>query len=428
MSEGAEELYVTCAVRPAACTSFSGTEILFVRLKLIMPLIILAIFIVTIFSFGFIAADIFLFREWYLYKDTLNDDYAMRCLVGAIALLLFNFSGKTLISRLVSSGKRKDDDPKIEYSDSFETLQRPDGSKIHIQYAGKKDGQPILFVHGWNATSAEWFYQKKKLSYQYRLVLIDLPGLGKSTRPANKDFSLTKMAADLEAVIDHARLRDVVLYGHSIGGMIILTYCTQFATAAKKVKAIILQHTTYTNPVRTALFSKFLTAIQKPVLEPLCHIMIALSPVFWFSKWMSYLNGNLLLSTRLITFAGTQTPQQLDFISKLSAMAPPAVFARGALAMFRYDVTKQIEKLKMSALIIAADRDRLTLPEASYTMKNKIGSSQLRELSPAGHQGLVERNEEVNNIVQGFLGSLTKRPSEKLDDLRPQTRRKAGGA
>ena len=222
------------------------------------------------------------------------------------------------------------------------------------------------------------------------------------------------MADDVDAVINHAQLKNVVLYGHSIGGMITLTYCTRFTKSLAHVSGIILQHTTYTNPVRTALLNKVLTAIQKPVLEPLCWLMIGLAPLFWVSKWMSYLNGNLLLSTRIITFTGTQTPKQLDFISRLSAMAPPAVFARGMLAMFRYDVTKDIESLAIPALIIAADKDRLTLPKASYEMDSKIPDSIITEVSPAGHQGLIERHEEVNAAVGNFLSGLEHRDGRTM--------------
>lgn len=386
-----------------------------------MALILIAIYLITLLTAGVVAADIYLFREWYLYHDTINDDYATRCLIGAIGLLLFSVGGRKPIAWLVSSLKRKDDNPKIMYSQHFDKLRRPDGSEIHVQYEGKRDGQPILFIHGWNATSAEWYYQRKRFSDKYRLVLIDLPGLGKSVRPSNKDFSLVKMATDIEAVIKHADLRNVILYGHSIGGMIILTYCTKVAKSLENIRGLILEHTTYTNPTKTVLFNKVLSAIQKPVLEPLCWIMIALSPVFWLSKWMSYLNGNLLLSTRFLTFTGTQNPRQLDFISKLSAMASPAVFARGMLGMFRYDVTKEIESLNVPALILAANKDRLTLPDASYEMDQKIPDSELREVAPGGHQALIERHEEVDKAVAEFLDRLTRRKSQKVDE--PKMRR-----
>lgn len=155
------------------------------------------------------------------------------------------------------------------------------------------------------------------------------------------------MAADLEAVIEHLQLSKAVLWGHSIGGMIILTYCTQLSkNLPQRVKGIILQHTTFTNPTHTSILSGLVRAIQKPMLYPVCYIMIALSPVFRLSKWMSYINSNMLIATRFLTFAGTQTPSQLDFISRLSAIAPPAVFARGMLGMMKtYDVSKDLQKV-----------------------------------------------------------------------------------
>ena len=79
--------------------------------------------------------------------------------------------------------------------------------------------------------------------------------------------------------------------------------------------------------------------------------------------------------------------------------------------MFRYDVTKEIESLRVPALIIAANKDRLTLPKASYEMDNKIPDSILHEVAPGGHQALIERHEEVNESVLNFLRRFN--PSEK---------------
>jgi pimeloyl-ACP methyl ester carboxylesterase len=190
--------------------------------------------------------------------------------------------------------------------------------------------------------------------------------------------------------------------------MTILTYCTQIAKDVQhRVKGIILQHTTFTNPTLTSILSSLLRAIQKPVLYPICYIMIALSPIFWLSKWMSYLNGNMLLSTRFLTFAGSQTPAQLDFISRLSAMAPPSVFARGMLGMMKtYDVTNNLKDLNIPTLIIAAKYDRLTKPVAGEYMKNNIRNAQMVVLSPAGHQGLVERHAETNEAANNFIKGL----------------------
>jgi pimeloyl-ACP methyl ester carboxylesterase len=373
-----------------------------------MPALLLFLLLTDLVTIAFIVFDIHLIREWYQWKDTVDDEYAKRCLYGAIALTAYSLLGKFPVSWLVSKFRKNEDEPKQEHSKLNEQLKRPDGSVINIEFLGDNRAQPILFVHGWNANSTEWYYQKKHFSKNYRVILIDLPGLGKSKRPGNKDFSLQKMAADLEAVIDHLKLGKAVLWGHSIGGMIILTYCTQVAkNVEQKVKGIVLQHTTFTDPTLTAILSRLLRAIEKPILYPVCYLMIALSPIFWLSKWMSYLNGNMLLSTRFLTFAGTQTPAQLDFISRLSAMAPPSVFARGMLGMMKtYDVSNDLKNLQIPTLIFGAEYDRLTKPVASEYMNKNIPNSQMVLLSPAGHQGLVERHAESNEAGENFIKGL----------------------
>jgi len=373
-----------------------------------MPLILIALLLADLLSIAYPFIAYYLWREWDRFRETPSDDYAQRCLYGAIALLALIALGKFLIQRLLSKSRPNEPDPHRFESPRRETLERPDGSSINIEYFGREDGQPLVFVHGWNATSQEWFYQREYFEKNYRLIMMYLPGLGKSTRPKNKDFSLDRMAADLEAVIRHANASQPILWGHSIGGMTILTLLAKSESARKSVKGVILEHTTYTNPVRTILFSKLLTAIQKPILVPLCWLMILLSPLLWISRWMSYFNGNAHLMTRFLTFTGTQTAGQLDFITLLSAMAPPAVTARGVLGMFQYDVTQALPGIPVPALIIAANKDRLTKPEASAYMHQHLPNAELVTVAPGGHQGLLERHAEVNQAAAQFLRKLTR--------------------
>jgi pimeloyl-ACP methyl ester carboxylesterase len=177
-------------------------------------------------------------------------------------------------------------------------------------------------------------------------------------------------------------------------------------TLRSTIKGVILQHTSYTNPVRTIIFRKLMTAIQKPILTPLCYLIILFSPLIWVFRWMSYLNGGSHIFTRLLTFAGTQTSKQLDFSTLISTLTPPAVMARGCLGMFRYDVTNELPQITEPALIIAANKDLLTRPDASIYMEDHIPNSKMIMLSPANHQGLVERHEEVNEAALNFIRSL----------------------
>jgi len=207
----------------------------------------------------------------------------------------------------------------------------------------------------------------------------------------------------LNAVIDYSNVKDPILWGHSMGGFTILTFCRVYFNKMDRIKGIILEHTTYTNPTKTSIMSGLLQAIQNPVLKPICWIMIGLSPLLWISRWMSYLNGSSLIMTRLLTFAGTQTAKQLDFTALLSTMAPPAITGRGVLGMFEYDATEVLSQINIPTLVIGADKDRLTKLEASVFMNEHIPGSQLLVLSSAGHMGFVEQHRHVNAVAGKFL-------------------------
>src|SRR4051812_12081646 len=148
-----------------------------------MPLLLLAFFIADLLSIAYPFIAYYLYREWDKYRDTLNDDYAQRCLYGAIALLLFILLGRFLIRLLVSKRRKGEDEPHMFYASKRDTIKRPDGSIINVEYYGREDGQPIIFVHGLNANIKNWYYQRKYFEKNYRLIMMDMPGMGRSTSP-----------------------------------------------------------------------------------------------------------------------------------------------------------------------------------------------------------------------------------------------------
>jgi len=230
-----------------------------------------------------------------------------------------------------------------------------------------------------------------------------LPGLGRSTRPANRDYSMENLSRHLEAVLSLAGNQPAILLGHSIGGMITLTFCRLFPKAlGDRVRAIALVQTTYTNPVRTTSMAGLFTALERPLIVPLLHLTIWLSPLLWLSNLMSYLNGSALLSTKSSGFAGTETWEELNFVARFQLQASPAVMARGMLGMLRYDATSVLKDINVPALVVAGDRDSVCKPEASERMHRDIPGAQLTQLVPAKHMGLIEHHTRFAEIVKRF--------------------------
>ncbi len=386
-----------------------------------IPTFIINVWLLALLSFGIIAGSAYLGHQWYhrswgwdavqqqsIFQPAFGNNEETWMFIGAIALALWALFGGVLtkmVSRLFCKPAAPGElDP--HYSpkpDSTARVSRPDGSELNVEFYGNKEGMPLLVSHGWTLNQNEWNYLKQQMADKFRLIVWDEPGLGKSTRPSNGDFSLEKLAGDLHAVMSLTGNGPVVLLGHSIGGMIALTFCRLFPEViTQRVAGIVLTHTTPTNPVKTTSGAAVYTALQGPVLKPLMYLTIALSPLLWIASWLSYRNGTAHLSAAKSSFAGTQTWEQLDFAASFQPHSSPAVQARGMLGMMEYDALRVLPKIDVPVLIIAGDKDSTTKPEASRLMATEIPDASLHFLSPAKHLGLIEHYEDYAKLVTEF--------------------------
>jgi pimeloyl-ACP methyl ester carboxylesterase len=170
-------------------------------------------------------------------------------------------------------------------------------------------------------------------------------------------------------------------------------------------------NTTYTQPLNTVTAGSLLRAIQKPILEPLLHLTVWLSPLVWLMNWQSYLSGSSHKTTSSTSFSGQESRGQLDFAAYFTAKMSPAVLAKGILAMLRWDETATLSQINVPTLIITSDADKITLPEASRTMASAIPQAQLIQVSPAGHPGFLERSERYDAAIAEFAATcLTVQP------------------
>ena len=355
-------------------------------------------------------------RRFFRFDPGLNRATAL--LAGSVALLVWTFvgrligSGVSLALRGASRAGAKaqpgqaSDEPNYERGGEAHRVRGPDGSELQVECHGPADAPPLIFIHGWGANATEWYYPKKHLAGRFRLIVWDLPGLGLSKKPDDNDYRIDNLAADLEAVLTFAGDKPAVIVGHSIGGMIALTLCRLYPRAlGHRVAGLVLVHTTYTNPIRTAGTASLYSALEKPLIVPLLYLTIALWPLVWLMNWMSYLNGSLHRSTAKSSFAGTETPAQVDFVARLMPEARPDVLARGMLGMIAYDATTTLHHISVPVLAVVGDLDATTTPEAGKFIADHVPKGELVTLSPAKHMGLIEHNGRFDQVLAAFAHS-----------------------
>ena len=339
------------------------------------------------------------------WTERLGDPAVFLPLVGGLLLLLLPLYGRTLSELRYPAGQ---DEPVPLHGEVHE-LKRADGTTIHAEIFGPAGAPVLILNHGWSTDNTEWYYAKRQLAGRFRVIVWDLPGSGQTMSPADNDFSLERMATDLHLVLALADGKPAVVVGHSIGGMTNLTFAKLFPQdLGTRVAGFVQVDTSYTNPVMTAKDPALNRALQKPVAEPLLHVMIPLSPVFRAMNWVSYQEGLAESSNARSAFDGTETRGQLDLVSRYGYETSPAVVARGTLAMFHWDMTPELPRINVPTLMIVGKDDTTTLPAASQTMAGTIPKAQLVILSIGRHYSLLESNTAVDNAIAAFASGVAR--------------------
>jgi 3-oxoadipate enol-lactonase len=93
-----------------------------------------------------------------------------------------------------------------------------DGTRLHYEEFGNRDGEPVLLIQGLGADSRGWLRQRRALSARYHGIVFDNRGAGKSDHPP-APYDLEVMAADAVAVLDATGIERAHIMGASMGGI-----------------------------------------------------------------------------------------------------------------------------------------------------------------------------------------------------------------
>jgi pimeloyl-ACP methyl ester carboxylesterase len=315
-----------------------------------------------------------------------------------VGLMAFSLFGRWPVLLLLGRGEASGPARRAESL----TVPGADGALLHVEVEGASEGPILLFTHGWGLSARIWAEARADLGRRFGLVFWDLPGLGRSGRPS-AGYSIEAFAEDLHAVIDGLpEERPVILVGHSIGGMIVQTFCARHPELlSRRIAGIVLENTTHTNPLKTMIFSRAFTPLQ-PLIELSCWIDTFLSPLIWLMNWQAWLNGSSHLAARLVGFGARPTREQLDRTVRLVTKNSPAVQARGNLAMLRWSVTERLPAIDVPAIVIVGGRDLITTDHAGETIVEALPQGRLVRVEEAGHMGPVEKAGFYNEQIADF--------------------------
>ena len=156
--------------------------------------------------------------------------------------ILIITGGLILVLALAFTSIMRDDippqqiDPKYTNNTSqFITL--PSGQRTHIRDQGRKNGSPIILIHGSNASLHGWEPWVEQLGKTFRVITMDTPGHGLTGPASNDDYSIAAYINFVDEVARELGVDEFVIGGSSMGGNIAWRYALQHP---EKVRGLIL--------------------------------------------------------------------------------------------------------------------------------------------------------------------------------------------
>jgi pimeloyl-ACP methyl ester carboxylesterase len=102
---------------------------------------------------------------------------------------------------------------------------------MNVHYLTGGTGDVVVLLHGWPETWFEWRDVMPGLAERYRVIALDLPGLGDSD-PA-PSYDKKTLAQHVHTALLNLNIGSVHLVGHDMGGMVAYEYARQFPDAVK---------------------------------------------------------------------------------------------------------------------------------------------------------------------------------------------------
>jgi non-heme chloroperoxidase len=267
---------------------------------------------------------------------------------------------------------------------------------IEIHYEDHGSGDPVVLIHGYPLNGNSWERQERELlANGHRVISYDRRGFGRSSQPT-VGYDYDTFAADLNALLEHLDLSDIVLVGFSMGSGEVTRYLGTYGSARVRKAALLGAIPPYLlktedNPegVDGEVFEQIKAAIAKDRYA-------------WFKDFFdNFYNTDTLMPERI-----SEQAWQASF--NVAAGASP--FASYAcvdtwLTDFRGDLTK----IDVPVLVVHGTDDRILPFEATAArLPDLIDDVRLVAVEGGPHNIAWTHPDAVNAALLEFISAPTR--------------------
>lgn len=239
------------------------------------------------------------------------------------------------------------------------TVKTPDGLTISAQEWGNPNGPEILFIHGFSQSHLSWTKQvKSDLAKTFRIITYDYRGHGNSDKPTDPKFYQEgkRLADEVKAVIDTAKLKKPVLVGWSAGGRIVMEYVKAYGDSAiagiNFVSPLVLADVKYFGPGAFLIAGMLNEDLESNINATRAFLKACSVKPLPSDEFEFHLAFNMVVpaKVRLATQGG-----ELAFTPALKALKVPVLATNGAkdtviVPAMSEDIIKLVTKGKLSII------------------------------------------------------------------------------
>mgnify|MGYP001203948494 CR=1 FL=1 len=273
-------------------------------------------------------------------------------------------------------------------SSQFLTLQP--GLTVHVRDEGKRDGEPLVLIHGSNASLHTWEPWVARLGGWYRIISLDLPGHGLTGAHPGGVYDYPVFVETVAGVMDRLGIKRAAIAGNSMGG----GTAWMFALAhPDRTSALILVD---------AAGAPEWKARKAPIGFRLARMPGARSLMKWIAPRAMFESS---LKTTLYDPAQV-TPTMIDRYWELNRYPGnrEATMRRFALAHNNHPASReQLATIKAPTLILWGQEDNLVPVASARWFQQALPGSRLIIYPRAGHVPMEEVADQSAKDVAEFL-------------------------
>lgn len=284
-----------------------------------------------------------------------------------------------------------------------------DGVRLHVEQDGPDDAPvTVLFSHGFTANLGEWVLQRAALRERARLVFYDQRGHGRSARGGRRGATIDQLGRDLQAVLTSTcPTGPVVLVGHSMGGMAVMSWARQFpAEVGSRVVGVFLLSTAAGDLVQTGPLGYVVRVLTRlRLLAFWLTVLRWVSPLLERNRKRGTKVGQRYIRHYLFGRGDRGDAGLVTVVQQMLESTPFTTSAAFYPTFLTHDETAGLPVLAtIPTTVLCGTDDRLTPHRHSEAMAEALGPQCELVLVPdAGHSVNITRAELVDAALQRLL-------------------------